>query len=371
MADRGSIRDSFKAITIIGVGLIGGSLGLAIKQRFPTARICGVDRTTVLRAARKKGAIDAGETSIARAVQSADLIILATPLAVIQKLLPRVAKHCSPQSVVTDVGSVKLSIVRPATRHFPHGNFIGGHPMAGAELTGIEAAHPLLFENAAYVLTPTKANPAAIVRRFAAFLERLGARVVLLDPKMHDEIASAVSHLPQLTAVALMNVVGGRRAGSRRHLQLAAGGFRDLTRIASSRPDIWKDILSLNRKEIQRSVQLLIRELELYLQYLQKNSSPELISRFRRARQIRNRIPKTMKGFLHPLAEVYVFLKDQPGMLARMTAALAQANINIKDLELMKVREGSSGTFRLAFESREVAVQALKVLRRKGFEIGR
>jgi prephenate dehydrogenase len=360
----------FKRITIIGVGLIGGSLGLAIKKRFPSVRIVGVDRKGVLRSALERGAIDAARTDIARGVRDADLVILATPLSVILKSLPILARHCKPGTVVSDVGSVKLEVVHRAAKYFPHGNFVGGHPMAGVELSGIEAAHPLLFENAIYVLAPTQSNPRALVRRLGNFLGELGARVVLLDPQTHDAVASAVSHLPQLIAVALIHVAGRRHRIARKHLRLAAGGFRDLTRVASSRPEIWKDILSGNREEIRRSLRLLIRELDLYSRLLKVNSSPRLISQFTQARRMRSRIPKTMKGFLHPLAEMYVFVKDKPGMLARMAAALAKEKINIKDIELMKVREGSGGTFRLAFESTQILRHAERILKRAGFEIG-
>lgn len=241
--------------------------------------------------------------------------------------------------------------------------------MAGVELSGVDAAHPLLFENAVYVLSPMKSNPAGMLRQFADFLKELGARVVLLDPKTHDEVASVVSHLPQLTAVALTNVAGKEHRSGRRHLRLAAGGFRDLTRIASSRPEMWKDILEFNRDEIDKSVVLMIRELQRYRTYLRKRSK-DLPEKFRLARKIRDSIPKSMKGFLHPLAELYVFVKDKPGMMAKMTSVLAKADINIKDIELVKVREGRGGTFRLAFESKEISARAIVILKRSGFEIG-
>ncbi len=363
------IQRSFRNITIIGVGVIGGSLGLAIRKRFPSVHIVGVDKRDVLKKALKRGAIDEAATDLRRALSAADLVFLATPVSVIQNDLPKVAAFTSRRTLVTDVGSVKRSIMRSASKLFPHGNFVGGHPMAGVELSGIDAAHPLLFENAVYVLSPMKSNPAPVTRQLADFLKELGARVVLLDPKTHDEVASAVSHLPQLTAVALTNVAGREHRSARRHLRLAAGGFRDLTRIASSRPEIWKDILEFNRDEIDKSLVLLIRELERYRKYLRRRSK-DLTGRFRLARRIRDGIPRSMKGFLHPLAELYVFVQDKPGMMATMTSVLGKADINIKDIELVKVREGRGGTFRLAFESKEISSRAVVILKRAGFEIG-
>jgi prephenate dehydrogenase len=367
-----SVRTSapFSQITIIGVGVIGGSLGLAIKKHYRSVTVVGFDRKPVLQRALRKEAIDKAAPSLRSAVQHADLIVLATPVSEILKDLSRVAQYAPLRALVTDVGSVKGGIVRRALQLFPHGNFVGGHPMAGVELSGVEAAHPLLFENAVYVLTPTHGSVTSAVKRLASFLEELGARVVLLNSKTHDEVASVVSHLPQLTAVALTNVAGRRHASGRLHLRLAAGGFRDLTRIASSKPEIWSDILMLNSGEIDKSLKLMIRELQAYRKLLAGGKIKSLGTEFSSARRIRNNIPRTMKGFIRQLDELYVFVKDEPGMIARMTSSLARARINIKDIELMKVREGRGGTFRLAFESKEHSARAVGVLSRAGFEIG-
>ena len=251
----------FSHVAIIGVGVIGGSLGLAVKKRFRSVTIVGFDRRDVLKKALRKGAIDRAATSLRTAVDKADLVLLAMPVSEILKSLPRVAKYSLPDALVSDVGSIKENIVRRARGLFPRGNFVGGHPMAGVELSGVEAAHQLLFENAVYVLTPMQGKATPAVRRLASFLEELGAHVVLLDSKTHDEVASVVSHLPQLTAVALTNVAGARHVSGRRHLRLAAGGFRDLTRIASSKPEIWADILTQNRDQVDASLRLMIREL--------------------------------------------------------------------------------------------------------------
>ncbi|MBI3787438.1 MAG: prephenate dehydrogenase/arogenate dehydrogenase family protein, partial [Ignavibacteriales bacterium] len=182
--------NDFQQVTIIGVGLIGGSLGLAIKQRFRSCRVIGVDKPDVLDKAIARGAIDEGKLFIAEAVRDADLIFIATPISSILTLLPLVGRYSRPQSIVTDVGSVKGPITQKASQYFPKGNFIGGHPMAGVELSGVEAAHPLLFENAMYVLTPSKKTPPKPLKRLSNFLTKLGARVVQLDAKVHDEVAS-------------------------------------------------------------------------------------------------------------------------------------------------------------------------------------
>jgi len=361
----------FSHITIIGVGLIGGSLGLAIRKQFPGITVTGVDKPAVLRQALRRRAIHAGVSSLSGAVSGADLVILATPVGTIRTLLPRVARVIRRETLVTDVGSVKKPIVGLAKRLFPHGNFIGGHPMAGVELSGIEAAHPLLFENAIYVLTPYAKTKRALLNKLVRLLRGIGARLLRMDASEHDAVAAAVSHLPQLVAVAVMNLAGRGHPVAKRYLRLAAGGFRDLTRVASSSFDLWAQILPENRGEIVRALRLLERQLAAYRRELTRRNTKALAREFRSSRRLRREIPKDMKGFLHRLATLEVFVPDKPGMLARLTTALAKRGINIKDLELMKVREGTGGTFRLSFESGEERQKARKLLSQRGFESGR
>jgi len=361
-------KTSLKQITIIGLGLIGGSLALAIKQHFPSIHITGVDKRRVLKRALERNAIDNAESSIKRSVLNADLIFIATPISVITRVIPVVAAHAPSHAIITDTGSVKRSIKAEAGKYFPQGNFIGGHPMAGSELSGIDAAHPLLFQNAYYILTPIKGVKKKSIQLLANFLNALDARVYTMDAITHDSVVAAVSHLPQLAAVALMNTVGKHHPNAPRHLALSAGGFRDMTRIASSPFDVWKDILSSNRKEVRDALYLYIKQLNKIAAFAGVNNSA-LENQFRLSRKLRSRIPRTMKGFLIPLVEFSVFIEDKPGELARLTTALANEAINIKDLELLKVREGRGGTFRLSFENRTIALTAADVLQKEGFNI--
>ena len=359
----------FKRITIIGIGLIGGSLALAIKNSFPAIRIIGVDKQQILKRALKRNAIDIAEHSIERAVRSADLVIIATPIFAIAKILPIVARNIASHTIVTDTGSVKRAIVEQAQKLFPNGNFIGGHPMAGSEFSGIDAAHPLLFQNAIYILTPTSNNKQQVASELLQdFSSSLDARIFTVDPATHDSIAAAVSHLPQLVAVALMNTVGKRHPNSPAHLSLAAGGFRDMTRIASSKFEMWKDILSANQKEINKALRIFINQLEKIAAAIKSNPS-RLSAEFKSSRNLRLRIPPSMKGFISPLVDLSVFIEDKPGELAHLTSTLAEYKINIKDMELLKVREGRGGTFRLSFENHSVSKKAAHILQRAGFVV--
>ncbi len=366
MPRRRSQQIPFRNITVIGVGLIGGSLALAVKQRFPSARITGVDTIKVLRRAVQRKAIDIPEQSLQRAVSGADLVIAAAPVDQILRLLPMIAKYCTPRTIVTDTGSVKGAITEKARTFFPGGNFIGGHPMTGAEFSGIDAAHPLLFQNAIYLITPSAEATGQNTKKLAQFFSALDARVVVLDPNVHDKVVAAVSHVPQLAAVALMNMAGRRHP---RHLGLAAGGFRDMTRIASSRFEMWRDILQANKHDIAEALDLYISLLRRIARDVRRDPR-RLKNDFKSSRLLRSRIPPSMKGFLSPLVGLPVFVDDRPGQLARLTTLLAKAGLNVKDLELLKVREGRGGTFLLSFENRSAAKKAQAILRKAKFETG-
>lgn len=251
----------FKRITIVGVGLIGGSLGLAIKRKFPSSIIVGVDKPAVLKSARKKGAIDHSERNLRNSVSSADLIVLCTPVSAILKLMSKIARYCPPGAIVTDTGSVKSAILKRAKREFAAGNFVGGHPMAGKEQSGIAGAEPDLFRHAAWVLSQAPGTKVSQIRRLRSFLKTIGAKVVLMDPGKHDVAVSILSHVPQLLSVALMNTAGIR---ARKFLRMSGGGFRDMTRLAASEPAMWRDILSFNKSEVRRSLRLLTHELQRY-----------------------------------------------------------------------------------------------------------
>ncbi|MFZ4620438.1 MAG: prephenate dehydrogenase/arogenate dehydrogenase family protein [Bacteroidota bacterium] len=356
-------------IAIIGTGVIGGSLGLAIKQSIPNAVVTGYDESGQLASALRREAVDFGSATVESAVHDADIIFLCTPVQTILELIPVVSRHCKKSAIITDVGSTKQSIVLKAKKFFAAaGIFVGGHPMAGSEGKGIEYADPLLFQNATYVLCadgPLKKN----IRPLTAILHSIGARILFLDAKDHDRIAATISHLPQLIAVGMMNMAGKKNSVHQAYLQLAAGGFRDITRIASSPYGMWKDILAHNSADIRT----VIKEFTILLSAFEKDlrtaeGQKAFSARFKDAKELRDAIPKNSKGFLHPLHEVYVSVDDKPGVLSLMTTALFRAKISIKDIELLKIRDGRGGTFRLSFETKKEADTAVTVLQKKHFK---
>jgi len=242
--------------------------------------------------------------------------------------------------------------------------------MAGSEKSGYSAADPFLFENCFYVLTPTVKTPLDQVSAFSHILEKIGAKVLFLDAAVHDQIAASVSHLPQILAVSLVNLVGSFQKENQYYLKMAAGGFRDMTRIASSPFSIWEDICESNKENILKLIDQYISELRLMQQFFQNDDIQihGLSKYFDTAARTRLSIPHDTKGFLKPLFDLTVVVRDEPGVIAQISTACYQAGLNIRDIEVLKVRLWEGGTIRLAFESARDRVQAKTVLEAAGFE---
>jgi len=361
----------FNKILIVGVGLIGGSLALALKRKGYKGTIIGVDNPYALENAKKRKAVDEVYPieDLKQACSQADLIFLCTPINEIIEIIKVIGEYIKPNTLITDVGSIKRKIIETANIHIPmECDFIGGHPMAGAEFRGVNAADTFLFENTIYVLTPTRPINESTRKAFGDLLERIGAKVLLLLPRLHDEIAAAVSHLPQMAAVAMMNMVAEKQKESPHFLKMAAGGFRDMTRIASSPFGIWEHIRDTNADMISIYIDAYIEELKKVKQIL---STPELEKYFESSAKNRLNIPSDTRGFLSPHYDISVAVEDKPGMISLIANSLAQENINIKDIEVLKIREDEGGTIRLAFSTEKDQEQAIAVLRSNGLECGK
>ena len=256
----------FRKITIVGVGLLGGSIGLAARQRRLADEVAGfVRRAASLKDCEQAGAVDYATTDLLAAVSNADLVILCTPLAQMRALVQQFSPALKRGAIVTDVGSVKADVVRELESLLKKSgaHFIGSHPMAGGEKMGVQAARTDLYANAVCVLTPTKKSKAAAVRKLEQFWKSLGARTLRLDAAQHDLLVSRSSHLPHVVAAALVNLVLDP-AHPQTQVGLCATGFRDTTRIASGSPEMWRDIALANRKNLSRSVDAFVAELKKF-----------------------------------------------------------------------------------------------------------
>ncbi len=265
----------FRKITIIGVGLLGGSIGLAVRQRRLAKEIAGyARREKTIAEAEKIGALDYATTDLLAAVSDADLVIFCTPLAQMPVLMKQFLPALKHGAIVTDVGSVKAVVVRELEALVKNAGayFVGSHPMAGGEKMGVLAAKADLYANAVCVITPTKKSNAAAVRKVEQFWKSLGARPLRLDAAKHDLLVSRTSHLPHVAAAALAGLVLDPKH-PKSQVGLCATGFRDTTRIASGSPEMWRDIALANRKNVSQSVDTFVNELKKFQAALKKGDA--------------------------------------------------------------------------------------------------
>jgi prephenate dehydrogenase len=254
----------FRRVAIHGVGLIGGSLGLALKKRYPQMHIRGVGRNPErLEIAQTMGCLDDFEPDLRKALGDRDLVVLATPVEHILQTLETLGEYLAPGTVVTDVGSTKRSICRTARRVLPSSvEFVGGHPVAGREVTGVESSLADLFQGASYVLCPRAGTGPEVLKRLGLIVEGVGARALIMEAEDHDRIIAWTSHLPQLVSTALANVASAVEAPENTLASVSGSGFRDGLRLAGSPYSVWGGIIETNDDNIDLALAAMIRELE-------------------------------------------------------------------------------------------------------------
>jgi prephenate dehydrogenase len=289
---------AFRQVTIIGTGLIGGSLGLALKKRHLAGRIIGCDRAPVLERAIESGAIESGSTHPADAARGSDLVVLATPVIPILDLIDRLGPSLPPKTLVTDVGSTKAEVVERAARSFGRNagqRFLAGHPMAGREHAGVEFADADLFEGAAWLFTPLPRQNvhAGLSGEFIHCAEKIGAKIAVVDPVDHDRFCAWISHLPQMISTALAASLVDEFGPDAPVLDIGGRALREMTRISSSPYSMWRDIAITNRQNLSDA----LHKLEQRLAHIRENlGSKQLADEFERAHQLRNNPPPRQRG---------------------------------------------------------------------------
>jgi prephenate dehydrogenase len=330
-----------RTVALIGTGLIGGSIGLALRRDGVEVR--GFDRDTD-RAARAKalGAVDALAATVAEAVTGVDLVVVAVPVGHVAEVV--VEALDAGAALVTDVGSVKAPVVDAvdAVRPALAGRFVGGHPMAGSEQEGLDGANPDLFVGATWVLTPTGRTDPHAFAEVRSWVAQFGAEPIAVAPELHDALVAVVSHVPQLAASTLMNVAS---AGNEEHavmLRLAAGGFRDMTRIAASHPAIWPDICLANRDAIVEALDRYVDELGRVRAIVAGGERDALLELLEQARSARRNLPVGIPSEA-TLYELRIPVLDREGVIAEVATLAARFGVNISDLEIAHSIEGRSG----------------------------
>ncbi|MFC7373163.1 prephenate dehydrogenase [Fictibacillus iocasae] len=355
-----------RRVLLIGTGLIGCSLALAIKKEHDAIIIgCDTSERNLLDA-RRLGIIDERVQHIKEAIRSADLIILASPVEDCEAWIHVIAGCGSDvKALVTDVGSTKERIMKSAEILRAQGvTFIGGHPMAGSHKSGPSSARAHLFENAFYMLTRFPDTPKSAVDELKNWLKGTKAKFIEIESEKHDWITGVVSHFPHLIAASLVRQAEKETEAHPLVSELAAGGFRDITRIASSSPAMWRDITKHNRETLLKLLKDWREEMDVVEELVEKSEGEELFHYFAGAKQFRDSLPVKAKGAITSYYDLYVDVLDTVGVISHVTAILAEYKLSITNIRIIEMREDVYGVLRISFQSsedREKATQALKL----------
>ncbi|WP_017472194.1 prephenate dehydrogenase [Amphibacillus jilinensis] len=359
-----------KKILVAGLGLIGGSLALTIREQ-GNHHIIGYDvNKKTLKYALNQAIIDEVATSFEEAVTTVDFCILAAPVTKTIDLLKVIKDlHFTKPVIITDVASVKGNVMQTAELiDNPFVTFIGGHPMAGSHKKGIEAAKAHLFENAIYIVTPTQKADTEAIKVLKGLLTATRSKFLHLDAKEHDEMTSVISHFPHLIASSLVHQAKRWQNKHDKIPTLAAGGFRDITRIASSNPTMWQDIFFQNKSILSALLVDWINEMTDLKELLDRNDKVSMYHYLEQAREYRDGLDHLKKGALPGFYDLYVDIFDQPGALLKVVSLLAEQEISIKNIEILEIREGITGVLRLSFVTKEDQINSHRLLIRNGYE---
>ncbi len=341
-----SSEEPARRALVVGTGLIGGSLGLALRARGWEVRGYDADEART-EAAVERGALDAAGDDL-----DAVVAFVATPASAVPGIARALLEdpRRRPDLVVTDVSGVKATV----TGAIDHPRFVGGHPMAGSEQVGLDGADPDLFVGAVWVLTPTPGTDLDAFSTVRGAVASLGADVVALSPSDHDRLVAVVSHVPHLVAATLMNTAAESAAHDAVLLRLAAGGFRDMTRVAAGHPGIWPDVCASNAEAISASLDTVIEKLRAMRDRVHAGNRQEIFDVLQRASRARRRLP-ARGARPERLAEVRVPVPDREGVLAELTSVAGDLGINIYDIEIAHSPEGPRGVLLLVVDAEDSA----------------
>ncbi|GIP32405.1 prephenate dehydrogenase [Paenibacillus sp. J2TS4] len=361
------MTDNVTKIAIYGVGLMGGSLALCFKGK-PGLWVTGHSPNPAsVQKYLEREVVDEATTSFEQAALGADFIFLCVPVGKLEEYLDRLMTlPLKPSCIITDVGSTKASVVASAQElGMKEVYFIGGHPMAGSERSGVEAASSYLYENAFYVLTPLEATPDEAYRRLEELLRWTRAHIIRMDPRLHDDIVGAISHLPHIIAVALVNQIAAYNKSNPLYESLAAGGFRDITRIASSDPVMWRDILVNNREVLLKLLRDWNDQIDRFTDMLEAADGPGIEQEFIRAGQFRSQLPERRKGVMTSHYDLYIDVPDHPGIVGNIAGQLGSEGINLRNIQIIESRADVPGVLRLSFGNEKDFAKAAELLKKK------
>ncbi|MHB8968136.1 MAG: prephenate dehydrogenase/arogenate dehydrogenase family protein [Thermoleophilia bacterium] len=355
-------------IAIIGVGLMGGSMGLVARERLGVERVWGYSRTRrSLNDALEIGAITDAAATIEEAASTADICFIATPVRTILDVARQIMAVAKPDCIITDMGSTKSRIMASLTTE-EQGRFIGGHPICGSETAGVRNAREDLYDKATYFLTTGESVDPSRYELLHGFIAGVGAYPTAIDPDAHDRIMAMVSHLPHVLASAAMNQVGSVSLDGREALLSAGPSFRDLTRTAGSNPRVWTDIFMENREWLAGACRDHVVNIEKVIQALEAGDEEYLSEMIIQAAEKRNRMLEAEHLAPSELFVVKVPVSDQPGVLSDVTVTLGNAGINIDDLAFHRISVELGGVLSLVVSGSETGDRAVATLKQKGYD---
>jgi prephenate dehydrogenase len=352
-------------VAVLGVGLIGGSIGLAARRRLD-AEVAGWghNRETVERAAGL-GAVDRVAGSVAAACEGAEIVFCAAPVAALPELAREALAASGPETAVTDAGSTKREIVAALGSDE---RFVGGHPLAGAETAGVENAREDLFDGARWYLTPTERTGGILYDRLQRTIAALGARPQAIEAETHDRVMATISHLPHVLANVLVAQAAGALGGGTERLPEVGPSFRDATRVAGSNPEIWADILSANAEPVAEAIDVTVERLREAAELIRSGDRAALLAWHAAAAEDRRRLrePGREAG---PLRELRVVVANRPGTVAELALALGEAGLNIEDMALHPASDMRSGAVTLWVAGADAAERAAGLVRDLGHTV--
>lgn len=360
--------NDIKCIGFIGLGLIGGSIAKAIHKSHPQIKLIAYDTNTEhTTRALNDGIIQGVAADVDVSFSICDIIFLCAPLSINENYLPVLKDILKEGALLTDVGSVKTQIHEAIKKADLQHCFIGGHPMAGSEKTGYENATDRILENAYYILTPSEEADLFTIAYFSEFITSIGAMPLIITSEEHDYITAAISHLPHVIASSLVNLISQIDNEEEHMKAIAAGGFKDITRIASASPVIWQQICTSNAKNISKVLDYYIRSLIQFRVDIDSQNVDDLYRLFDDAKEYRNSLPIITSGPLQRIHEIYVDLADEAGGIAAIATLLATNGINLKNIGIINNREFQEGVLRIEFSDEQSCTKSATLLRTRNY----
>nr|WP_296266278.1 prephenate dehydrogenase [uncultured Merdimonas sp.] len=352
-------------IGFIGLGLIGGSIAKAIRQYHPDIEIVAFDKNKeTLALATQESVIDVAATTIDDNFYHCRYLFLCAPVSCNSAYLKQLVRYLDQDCILTDVGSVKSHIHQEVSRLGIEASFIGGHPMAGSEKSGYANSKAMLLENAYYVLTPTDQVSQEKIEAYSGFVQSLKALPILLDAATHDYVTGTISHLPHIIAASLVELVKDTDTKDELMKNLAAGGFKDLTRIASSSPTMWQHICTQNKENLTKILDAYIDSLKTARDHISSGDGQWVYQLFDISRNYRNSISDTSSGPIKKAYAVYCDIIDEAGGIAAIATILASGGINIKNIGIVHNREFEEGVLRIEFYEESASKKAAELLQK-------